>query len=206
MKYCFIGGDSFEEDHLVWSPTTGQLVANHYNLVWKTFAKSGQGNFYIFNSLLQNIQNYDFKLALINWSSINRKDYITYHNNWQVTSAVKSLIIKDDHMALADQILYENLNYILGAQLILEGFNIPYCMWWGINGVENTKNTRCQEIIKVIKSKGSFYDFESSLFEKAKSNGQLLEHFDNHPNRDAHYSHSLEIIQFMKSQGITVSQ
>ena len=204
MNYCFIGGDSFEEDNLSWSPSAGQLVANHYGLTWKTFAKAGQGNFYILHTIIKNIKNADYKLALINWSSINRKDYINTFGNWQINAFTDALQIKDTHFSLEDQILFENLNYILSAQMVLEGHSIPYCMWWGINSLGDTKNVKCLEMIEIIKSKKTFYNFEYSSFEHAKKINQLSDYDGKHPNQEAHRRWSLEVIKFMESQKIYV--
>ena len=197
MKHCFISGDSFEDDNLVWTPSAGQLVSEHYGYKWSTFAKAGQGNFYILNTILENIKSKDYKLALISWSSINRKDFITAFSNWQVTSSVDATKIKNSHFSLADQIIFENLNYIALAQLIFESLNIPYCMWWSYNDLDQTENKKCLELIEKIKHKKTFFNFESSSYEHAKSIKQIHSYDGKHPNQEAHRRWSLKIIDFI---------
>jgi hypothetical protein len=103
---------------------------------------------------------------------------------------------------LGDQVLFENLNYIANAQMILEGAGIPYCMWWGINSMEQTKNKKCLELIEIIKSKHTFYNFDNCLYEKAKKDGHLCEYDGKHPSREAHRRWSLDVIRFMESRNI----
>jgi len=204
LEYSFISGDSFEDDNLVWSPSAGQLISEHNNLGWDTYAKGGQGNFYIFNSIIANIKRKDYKLALINWSSINRKDYITNFSNWQVEGYVTALKIDNTHYVPADQVLFESLNYIVSAQLIFESLHIPYCMWWGINNVGQTKNKKCLELIDLIKSKNTFFKFDSSSYEYAKDIKHLSDYDNAHPDQEAHRRWGNQVMEYMDKQGIQV--
>tara|TARA_Y100000310_G_C20394973_1_gene674645 strand:- start:126 stop:746 length:621 start_codon:yes stop_codon:yes gene_type:complete len=204
LEYSFISGDSFEDDSLIWSPSAGQLISEHNNLGWDTYAKGGQGNFYIFNSIITNIKRKDYKLALINWSSINRKDYITNFSNWQVDGYVTVLKIDNTHYSPTDQVLFESLNYIASAQLIFESLHIPYCMWWSINTVGQTKNKKCLELIDLIKSKNTFFKFDSSSYEYAKDIKHLSDFDNKHPDQEAHRRWGNQVMEYMDKQGIQI--
>jgi|SaaInlV_100m_DNA_2_1039680.scaffolds.fasta_scaffold32435_1 hypothetical protein len=206
LKYSFISGDSFEDDSLIWGPSAGQLISDRNGLGWDTYAKGGQGNFYIWNSIITNIKKKEYKLALISWSGINRKDYITNFSNWQVDSYLDTLKINNTHYSSADQILFESLNYIASAQLIFESLNIPYCMWWSFNNdTKETKNKKCLELIELIESKNTFFKFTSSSYDYAKEIKHLSD-FDNmHPDQEAHRRWGDQIMQFMDEQGINVN-
>ena len=71
--YCFITGDSFEEDSLLWSPSAGQLISHAHQLVFDTFAKGGQGNFYILDSIIKNICD-NFYSNFVEAKPINDED------------------------------------------------------------------------------------------------------------------------------------
>ena len=205
LEYSFISGDSFEEDNLIWSPSAGQLISEHNNLGWDTYAKGGHGNFYILNSIITNIKKKKYKLALISWSGIHRKDYITNFSNWQVDSYLNASNITDTHYSPDDQVLFESLNYIVSAQLILESLHIPYCMWWSLNNdVGKTKNKKCLELIELIKSKNTFFKFESSSYDHAKDINHLSNYDNMHPDQEAHRKWGDQIMQFMDTQGIQV--
>ena len=199
LDYCFISGDSFEEDNFRWSPTTGQLIANNKNLGFDTFAKGGQGNLYILQTIMSNIKNKDYKLACISWSSSTRQDYITAFGNWQVQNKITSY--KDSHFSENDQILFESLICIHSAQHILERHNIPYVMWWGIGDDETTNNPKILELYDLIESKNTFYklrpDKNGSVYQFAKNINQLDEVDNNHPNKEAHRRWSKLILKFM---------
>ena len=100
-----------------------------HQLVFDTFAKGGQGNFYILDSIIKNISLKNYKLAVVNWSSIYRHDYITNFSNWQVDR--KNITFKNSHFSEQDHILYESLLHIVSAQNIFEKHGISYVMWWG---------------------------------------------------------------------------
>lgn len=202
MKYCFLTGDSFEEDNPIWCPTAGQLLSEHYGCKWETFAKSAQGNFYIFNSIVENIENKKYDMAAVCWSAIDRKDYITNFSNWQITPYTDALKINDSHFSPADAILYESLVLINAAQLLLEAKNIPYIMWWSINSIPSTYNQKNKEYVNKIKSKQTFFNFDSCHYEFAKLTGHLYDKVDIHPDQEGHRLWFEKLREF-KIKGIT---
>ena len=208
-NYCFITGDSFEEDSLLWSPSAGQLISHAHQLVFDTFAKGGQGNFYILDSIIKNISLKNYKLAVVNWSSIYRHDYITNFSNWQVDR--KNITFKNSHFSEQDHILYESLLHIVSAQNIFEKHGIPYVMWWGIHPGHTTNNQKCLELIDLIDSKKTFFNIHleeinhlSSAYTHAKKINCIHESDNKHPNQEAHRRWSLIILDFMKKNNIKI--
>lgn len=84
----FWGSDLHDciDDKLQYSVHTWPaLLAKKLNLQYSCFAAPGQGNRQIFNSLVDNIADRGYQdLYIINWTWIDRYDYVDTHvNQWQ---------------------------------------------------------------------------------------------------------------------------
>lgn len=92
MKYLIVSGDSWTEanyfsrmyleEKCEW-PKWPQLLADKLNMKVINLAKSGQGNEYIYSTLLDKILDTnpeEIGMVIAAWSSPERRDY--YSNNW----------------------------------------------------------------------------------------------------------------------------
>jgi hypothetical protein len=209
INYSIICGDSFEEDNALWCPSAGQLISKYYNLKFETYAYKGKGNKFIFHSLVRGLNKRNYKLAIINWSSIWRIDYINYFDNWKVSTDLSIESISDTHFSQQDHRLLESLLYIYSAQSLLKFKNIPYIMYWGIHPGHNTDNLSCLELMSLINNNGGFYKINDSVDNKAScffNYAESINHlhpYDNlHPDQEAHRKWSLIVYDFMKENNI----
>ena len=211
LNYSIICGDSFEEDISLWSPSAGQLISRYHNLKFETYARKGKGNKFIFYSLITGLSKRDYKLAIINWSSIWRIDYINYFDNWNVSTDLSIEKITDTHFSQQDHRLLESLLYIYSSQILLKQKNIPYVMYWGIHPGHNTDHLTCLEILNLIENNGGFYnlkkkanDNDSSFFNYAKSINHLHPYDNLHPDQEAHRKWSIIVNKFINENNIKI--
>lgn len=209
VNYSIICGDSFEEDNPIWCPSAGQLISRYYNLKFETYAHKGKGNKFIFHSLITGLNKRNYKLAIINWSSIWRIDYINHFDNWNVSTDLSIEKITDTHFSQQDHRLLESLLYVYSSQILLKQKNIPYIMYWGIHPGHDTDNLSCLELLDLIENNGGFYNLkkkfnenDSCLFNYANSIDHLHPYDNLHPDQEAHRRWSIIVNKFMYDNNI----
>ena len=78
-------------------------------------------------------------------------------------------------------------------------------MWWSMsNDIEKTNNKKCLELVDMIKSKNTFFKFDTSSYDHAKSINHLSDIEKMHPDKEAHRRWGEQIMQYMDAQGIKV--
>jgi hypothetical protein len=107
------------------------LIASNLDLEYYCTAQPGQGNFKIFCDILANSYANDQSIYLINWTWIDRYDYIDLHENWQTLRPSESLDVEKFyyrhlHSQLSDMIF--SSSFIVAAAEHLQSLNCPYIM------------------------------------------------------------------------------
>jgi hypothetical protein len=107
------------------------LTAKKLNLNYECYARPGQGNFKIYTDILTNSITKDSSLFVINWTWIDRFDYIDRNESWQtLRPAQENPLQKFYYQNLHSQIhdMISNATYIVAAAQHLQDLQIPFIM------------------------------------------------------------------------------
>jgi len=107
------------------------LIAKRLNLNYCCLAQPGQGNFKIYCDILANSDTNEDSVFLINWTWIDRFDYIDSNECWQTLrpaneNQLQKFYYQNLHSQMRDMI--QNATYILAAADHLNDLKIPYIM------------------------------------------------------------------------------
>jgi hypothetical protein len=117
----------FKHSQLTWPA----LISTELNLEYQCFAMPGQGNFKIYCDIMANSEPDEDSIFLVNWTWIDRYDYIDHHEQWQTLrpageSQLQKFYYQNLHSQMQDMI--QDSTYILAAVDHLKNLNIPYIM------------------------------------------------------------------------------
>lgn len=118
---------SMQPSLLTWPAT----IAKQLNLAYECYATPGQGNFKIYCDILANSYLNDQSVYLINWSWIDRFDYVNNIEQWNTLrpaedSELEKFYYRNIHSQLTDMI--SNATYIVSAAEHLKSLNCSYVM------------------------------------------------------------------------------
>jgi hypothetical protein len=107
------------------------LIAKKLNLEYQCYARPGQGNFKIFCDILSNSYKNDQSVYLINWTWIDRFDYVDNYESWKTlrpaeSSDLEKFYYRNLHSQLCDMI--STASYVVSAAEHLTSLNCPYIM------------------------------------------------------------------------------
>ncbi len=107
------------------------LIAKNLNVTHQCLASPGSGNFKIFCDILANSYCNENSVFLINWTWIDRFDYVNSVEQWETLrpaedSALEKFYYRNLHSQLRDMI--SNASYIVSAAEHLTSLNCPYIM------------------------------------------------------------------------------
>lgn len=107
------------------------LIANQVGFAYKCHALPGQGNFKIFCDIVANSYHDDQSIFLINWTWIDRFDYVDTHERWATLrpseeGSLQDYYYRNFHSQLKDMIT--SASYIISAAEHLNSLNCPYIM------------------------------------------------------------------------------
>jgi hypothetical protein len=132
----FIYGSELPGDNLddLWQPSIlswPAVIAENLKLNYECFASLGSGNFKIYCDILSNSYQNDQSLYLINWTWIDRFDYINQNEQWNTLrpaedSQLEQFYYKNLHSQLCDMI--NSASYIVSAAEHLKSLNCKFIM------------------------------------------------------------------------------
>jgi hypothetical protein len=107
------------------------LIATHLNLDYHCLARPGQGNFKIYADILANSTAQESSIFLINWTWIDRYDYVDGCEQWQTLrpadeNHLQTFYYQNLHSQMQNMI--SNATYIVAAANHLQELKIPYVM------------------------------------------------------------------------------
>jgi hypothetical protein len=117
----------FAESNLTWPA----LIAKNLNLDYECHALPGQGNFKIFCDILANSYCDDQSVYLINWTWIDRFDYVDQNEHWDTLRPAnenpqQQFYYRHLHSQLCDMI--SDASYIVSAAQHLQSLQRPFLM------------------------------------------------------------------------------
>jgi hypothetical protein len=121
------GSDMPNEYETAWP----QLISDQLNLSHHCYAYPGIGNFKIYCDILANSYKNDNSIYLINWTWIDRFDYINQYEQWDTLRPAESgdlekFYYQNFHSQMCDMI--SSASYIVSAAEHLSSLNCPYIM------------------------------------------------------------------------------
>jgi hypothetical protein len=126
------GSDLLDGNDLDYSRFTWPaLMAKQLNFEYNCYAQPGQGNFKIYCDILANSFKNDHSIYVINWTWIDRFDYVNQLEQWDTLrpaedNHLKKFYYQNLHSQLSDMI--SNSCYIVSAAEHLTSLNCPYIM------------------------------------------------------------------------------
>lgn len=107
------------------------LIADQLQINYECYALPGQGNFKILCDILENSADQEDSIFVINWTWIDRFDFINYQESWVSilpgdNDEISKFYYKNLHSQMRD--LISNACYINSAIEHLESLGIPYIM------------------------------------------------------------------------------
>jgi hypothetical protein len=107
------------------------LIARELNFEYQCLARPGQGNFKIYSDILANSEPTEDSIFLINWTWIDRYDYIDHREQWQTLrpaeeNQLQKFYYQNLHSQMQDMI--RDSTYILAAANYLNDLKISYIM------------------------------------------------------------------------------
>jgi hypothetical protein len=107
------------------------LIAKKLNFDYECYALPGQGNFKIYSDILLNSYKNEDSVFLINWTWIDRFDYVNDLEQWQTLrpageSKEQNFYYRHLHSQLCDTI--SSARYMLSAAEQLKSLNCPYVL------------------------------------------------------------------------------
>jgi hypothetical protein len=117
----------FNHSQLTWPA----LIASELNFKYQCLARPGQGNFKIYADILANSDPDEDSIFLINWTWIDRYDYIDHQETWQTLrpaneNQLQKFYYQNLHSQMHDMI--RDATFILSAARHLQQLKIPYVM------------------------------------------------------------------------------
>jgi hypothetical protein len=126
------GNELFDcDNHEYSSRTWPALIAKKLSFDYECYAQPGQGNFKIYCDILSNSYCNEKSVFLINWTWIDRFDYIDQYEVWQtLTPADNNHIEQFYYRHLHNQLtnMISSATYIILAAEHLRQLNLPYIM------------------------------------------------------------------------------
>lgn len=124
-------GESFEYLHSPSQLTWPALIAKQLNLEHQNCASAGAGNFKIYCDILANSSRDNESVYLINWTWIDRFDYINQNEVWHTllpagNTKLEKFYYRNFHSQLCDMV--KSASYIVSAAEHLKSLNCPYVM------------------------------------------------------------------------------
>jgi hypothetical protein len=186
------------------------LIAKQLKFKYRCLAKPGQGNFKIYCDILANSDTNKDSVFLINWTWIDRYDYIDREENWQTLrpaneNHLQRFYYQNLHSQMVD--IIQDATYIVAAAKHLQGLQIPYIMTYMDNLLFEPVNSACQNL-KYVESlqhklRNILVDFGDTNFLdwSYKNNFAVSERW--HPLEEAHQgaaNYWLPIIQNLLTQ------
>jgi hypothetical protein len=107
------------------------LISKKLNLNYECYARPGIGNFKIYTDILANSAAQEPSVVVVNWTWIDRFDYIDYQNSWQTLrpseeNALQKFYYQNLHSQMQDMIA--DATYIVAAAQHLQELQIPFVM------------------------------------------------------------------------------
>jgi|TARA_B100001013_G_C24607935_1_gene441865 hypothetical protein len=155
LKRMIVSGDSCTEAefwsncHPTWDfnyPKWPEYVAEHFGLKLINLARGGQGNQYIYHTLLEEVTNTpkeDIGLVMAGWSQCHRKDYET---GWMNNCWHSKRVDQDGDLL---HWVSKTLRHYLSFQIMCERYSLPYYHFQMgdlfecyLNGLQPTENDR----------------------------------------------------------------
>jgi hypothetical protein len=114
------------------------LIATDLNINYKCYALPGQGNFKIYCDILANSYQDEDSVFLINWTWIDRFDYVASTEYWATLRPAEEnpeqlFYYRHLHSQLCDMI--SNASYIVSAAEHLKSLNCTYVMTYMDNNL-----------------------------------------------------------------------
>jgi hypothetical protein len=124
-------GESFEEPYSPSMFSWPALIAENLKINYECHASPGIGNFKIYCDILANSYLDDDSIYLINWTWIDRFDYVDQHEQWSTLrpgehTDLEKFYYRNFHSQLSDVI--SSASYIVSAAEHLKSLNCPYIM------------------------------------------------------------------------------
>jgi hypothetical protein len=133
-----------------------EIIGKKLNLSHECYANPGSGNFKIYCDILANSYKNDQSIYLVNWTWIDRFDYIDQHEQWctlrpSESSNLEKCYYQNFHSQLCD--LVSNASYIVSAAEHLISLNCPFIMTYMDNNLltpidKNWHDPRYLEILQ----------------------------------------------------------
>lgn len=107
------------------------IIAKQLHVDYECFAMPGQGNFKIFSDILANSYSNESTVFLINWTWIDRFDFVDQNGYWKTLRPADNGIeekfyYRHLHSQLCDMI--SSASYIVSASEHLKSLNCPFVM------------------------------------------------------------------------------
>jgi hypothetical protein len=132
----FIYGSDLKDSDLTEKTNPSKLVwpaviAKNLDLSYRCYAKPGQGNLKIFSDILANSYKNDHSIYIVNWTWIDRFDYITVDSDWSTvmpnnSGSIESFYYRNLHNQITDMI--NTCSYIISSVEHLVYLNCPFIM------------------------------------------------------------------------------
>jgi hypothetical protein len=132
----FIYGSDLADIDLGFPITPSQstwpaLISKKLDLDYECYARPGQGNFKIYCDILANSYHNDQSVYLINWTWVDRFDFVDSNETWQSLrpaeeSVLEKFYYRNFHSQLCDMI--SSASYMVSAAEHLKSLNCPYIM------------------------------------------------------------------------------
>jgi len=135
----FIYGTDLEDSEIEDSEIEGAaskktwpaLISKKLNLSYQCYAGPGQGNFKIYTDILANSYTNDTAIYIINWTWIDRFDYVDQQEHWNTLRPAdenqeQTFYYRHLHSQLSDMI--SSASYIVSAAEHLDSLNCQYIM------------------------------------------------------------------------------
>jgi len=169
------------------------LLAKKYNLRYECYAQPGQGNFKILADIIAEASSDDPALMIVNWTWIDRFDYINDREQWQTLrpaedTEIEKFYYRNLHSQYRDML--ESTYYINTAIDFLKEQNHPFVMTYMDYNILETVNPNWHDprYLSAIQKKISKYltDFEGkNLLDWSRDRGFSIS--DSwHPLEEAH--------------------
>jgi hypothetical protein len=127
----FVNSNKEHSKRLPVRETWPLLIAKNLKLKYECWAQAGQGNFKIYCDILANSHKDDQSIYLVNWTWIDRYDYINNQESWHTLrpaneSDLEKFYYRHLHSQFQDMI--SSATYIVSAAEHLSSLNCPYIM------------------------------------------------------------------------------
>jgi hypothetical protein len=181
----------FRHSQLTWPA----LLATELGLEYQCVARPGQGNLKIYCDIMANSEPNEDSIFLINWTWIDRYDYIDHQEQWQTLrpadeNQLQKFYYQNLHSQMQDMI--QDSTYILAAADHLNNLKIPYVMTYMDNLLfetvdPNWHNPKYVKLLQVKLSKILTNFNDVNFLDWSRFNNYAISERW-HPLEDAHYA------------------